>query len=297
MLEEGWIIMGDKSSIQWCNRTWNPWQGCRRVSPGCEFCYMFRDKNRFGQDPEKVVRSVPQTFNRPHRWQKEAAAANRVDLVFTCSWSDWFIKEADPWRDEAWALVKKCPNLIFQILTKRPSRIAKSLPADWGDGYPNVWIGVSAENQDEFNRRVPLLLETPAAVRFVSVEPQIGSVRLSPIDARLRRRVDIQGFARCDIDWIIYGGESGSETTSRPLAIEWVRDGLRDCREAGIAPFVKQLGFHWARDNKAADDAGGDMAEWPEDLRIREFPRSYENDPRQGRASNLVPARLDAVQL
>lgn len=289
--------MGDKSTIQWCNRTWNPWQGCQRVSPGCDACYMFRDKARFGQDPETVVRSVPQTFNRPHRWQKEAAAANRVDLVFTCSWSDWFIKEADPWRAEAWALVKKCPNLIFQILTKRPSRIAKNLPADWGTGYPNVWLGVSAENQEEFNRRVPQLLEIPAAVRFVSVEPQIGSVRLSPVADRFTWRLDAAGVAHCDIDWIIYGGESGTETTSRSLDIAWVRDGLLDCRMAGIAPFVKQLGFHWARDNKAADDSGGDMAEWPEDLRVREFPRAYPNDPRQGRASNLVPARLDTVQL
>jgi protein gp37 len=83
--------MGEKSAIEWTQNTWNPWQGCHKVSPGCKFCYMYRDKERYGQDPKIVVRSKPPTFNAPLKWKEPA-------LVFTCSWSDWFVEEADDWR-------------------------------------------------------------------------------------------------------------------------------------------------------------------------------------------------------
>jgi protein gp37 len=93
--------------------------------------------------------------------------------VFTCSWSDWFHEDADPWRDEAWEVIRAAPDLTFQILTKRPERIADHLPADWGDGYPNVWLGVTIENR-RFVDRADVLREVPAAVRFISAEPLLG---------------------------------------------------------------------------------------------------------------------------
>ena len=111
--------------------TWNPWRGCTKISPGCQHCYMFRDQRRYGRDPSVVVRT--KTWRDPLRWQKKAEAAGRTDLVFTCSWSDWFHEDADPWRDEAWGVVCGCPNLTFQILTKRPARILGHLPADWAE--------------------------------------------------------------------------------------------------------------------------------------------------------------------
>ena len=254
--------MGDTTGISWTDRTYNPWQGCAKVSDGCKNCYMFRDKKRYGQDPEVVVRSSAQTWNRPIRWNKDAAVAGRKELVFTCSWSDWFIKEADPWRDEAWSMIKNTPNLIYQILTKRPSRILANLPADWGNGYPNVWLGVSAENQDEANRRIPLLLEAPAVVKFVSIEPQLSLVELTNLVKPTNK-----------VDWVIYGGESGDSLTSRPIDPEWIRIGLAECKKLDIAAFVKQMGSCWARKNKASDSHGADLNEWPNDLRIREFPK------------------------
>jgi protein gp37 len=95
-------------------------------------------------------------------------------FIFTCSWSDFFITEADKWRAEAWDIIRRTPEFTYLILTKRPDRIARCLPADWGDGYPNVWLGTSAENQKYADQRIPELLKVPAAKRFLSLEPLLG---------------------------------------------------------------------------------------------------------------------------
>lgn len=136
--------MGARTNIAWTERTWNPWRGCIKISPGCKNCYMFRDQKRFGFEPSQIVKCNPTTWSHPKRWNSIAEAAGRKDLVFTCSWSDFFLEEADEWRDAAWDVIRKTPNLIYQILTKRPERIAECLPADWP--LENVWLGVSIEH-------------------------------------------------------------------------------------------------------------------------------------------------------
>ncbi|MGH2369611.1 MAG: DUF5131 family protein, partial [Chloroflexota bacterium] len=130
--------MGSTSSIEWTDATWNPWQGCTKVSPGCAHCYMYRDKARYGQDPTTVRRSTSATFYRPLAWR----APQRV---FTCSWSDFFHEDADAWRSEAWDVIRRTPHLTYQVLTKRPDRLPDCLPADWP--LPNVWLGTSVEYQ------------------------------------------------------------------------------------------------------------------------------------------------------
>jgi protein gp37 len=212
--------MGETSVIEWTDATWNPWRGCTKVSPGCAHCYMFRDQRRYGRDPEVVVRASDATFYGPLRARKWQAPRK----VFTCSWSDWFHEDADPWRDEAWDVIRRTPQHTYQILTKRPERMLDHLPADWDDGYPNVWMGVTIENR-RFVGRADLLREVPARVRFVSAEPLIG-----PLTS-----LDLAG-----IDWLIVGGESGP--AARPINPDWVRD-LRDaCAETGTAFFFKQWG-------------------------------------------------------
>jgi protein gp37 len=240
--------MGDTTGIQWTEKTWNPWHGCTKVSAGCDHCYMFRDKARYGQDPEVVTRSKG-TFRAPLSWRDPA-------LVFTCSWSDWFHKAADAWRDEAWDIIRRTPHLTYQILTKRPGRIARHLPDDWGEGYPNVWLGVSVENQDAAFR-ASQLATIPARVRFVSAEPLLGPVWLS-------NHVYREGYVNAlpFIHWVIVGGESGPDC--RPMEIRWARDLIAQCRAHGVAVFVKQLGG-WP--NKQ-----GDPETWPQDLRVREMP-------------------------
>lgn len=183
--------MGTETGISWTEHTWNPWRGCTKVSAGCANCYMFREQRRYGRDPAEVVRT--QTWNDPIKWNKQAAEAGRRDLVFTCSWSDWFHEAADPWRDEAWAIVRSCPNLIFQILTKRADRIADHLPADWGNGYENVWLGVSVENEENI-WRISHLVNVPAKVRWISAEPLLGPINFEPWLNHL--------------DWIVVGAES-----------------------------------------------------------------------------------------
>ncbi len=253
--------MGD-TSIQWTNKTWNPWHGCHKISPGCKNCYMFSDKKRYGQDPNVVVRSKT-TFNAPLKWADPA-------LVFTCSWSDWFIEEADEWREEARDIILRTPHLIYQILTKRPERAPRWIPQV---PDPNVWLGVSVEDVKYGLPRIDMLRELPAAVRFLSIEPLLEDVG----------QLDLTG-----IHWVIIGGESGPG--ARGLNLSWVESMVAQCKAAGVACFVKQLGakpfeivghgFFYAapghnnpvKYHQFKDHKGGDITEWPKELQVREFP-------------------------
>ena len=254
--------MGDRSNISWTMATWNPWRGCRKVSPGCKNCYMFRDQTRYGQDPSIVTRSKT-TFNAPLKWKEPT-------LIFTCSWSDWFIEEADAWRAEAWDIIRRTPHHTYQILTKRPERMVEHLPADWGDGWSNVWMGVSVESQQYADKRIPELLEIPARVRFLSVEPMLGPIDFTQIptghwayghvdvmsgylcgnepDEMRDWDADPQGWIRKPagewergphgVDWVIVGGESGPGF--RPLNLDHARSVRDQCVAAGVPFFFKQ---------------------------------------------------------
>ena len=257
--------MSAATKIEWTDKTWNPWQGCHKVSEGCRFCYMFRDKKRYGQDPNTVRRSAPATFNAPLKWNDPAR-------VFTCSWSDWFVEEADPWRAEAWDIIRRTPHLTYQILTKRPGRILGHLPADWGDGWRNCWLGVSVENQAAADERIPHLLRTPAAVRFLSAEPLLGEVDLWRVPGAVRccgthtSAHEAQPHELCEvyseIGWLIVGCESGPKR--RPMDAAWAKSLREQCEAAGVPFFLKQM--------VAFGRVSGDPEEWPEWARVREFP-------------------------
>jgi protein gp37 len=246
----------DLSKIQWTGPTWNPWHGCKKVSEGCKFCYMYRDKERYGQKPTTVLRSKTK-FKEPLKWKEP-------QLIFTCSWSDWFIDEADAWRPEAWEIIKNTPQHTYQILTKRPERILACLPDDWGNGYPNVWIGVSVES-NKVKDRIKTLSEVPAKIRFISAEPLIGELNLS----------DYSDILANKFQWIIIGGESGHNTGDylyRPCKVEWFNSLIEESREYGLSVFVKQLGTHLAKETHCKDRHAGDINEWDSSLQIREFP-------------------------
>lgn len=248
--------MGKSSNIQWTDATYNPWHGCRKVSAGCKFCYMFRDKERYKQDPTVVLRSKS-NFTAPLFWDKPK-------LIFTCSWSDWFIEEADEWRKEAWKIIKATPWHTYQILTKRPERILQHLPPDWGDGYPNVWLGVSVENQEYAELRIPILSQIPARVRFLSCEPLLGPLNL--------------GEFLPGIQWVILGGESGNDTGKyryRQAKLSWFGDIMADCDEHSVPVFMKQTGTYLAKEMGLKDRHGGDWDEWEYWMTVREFPRAY----------------------
>jgi protein gp37 len=181
---------------------------------------MFRDLKRFGRDPTVVRRT--NTWDAPFRWDDAARARGSPGLVFTCSLSDFFHEGADLWRDEAWGVIRACQHLQFQVLTKRPVRIPGHLPADWGEGYPNVWLGTSI-GINENAWRADVLRQIPARVRFISAEPV-----LEPLPD-----LDLTG-----IHWLIVGGESGPGF--RYMDHAWARQ-LRDkARAAGVAFFFKR---------------------------------------------------------
>lgn len=249
--------MGANTLIGWTDHTWNPWVGCVKVSAGCKACYMYRDQARYGLDPRLIRKTARDTFRAPLR----ASGKNGMrpgDRVFGCSWSDFFIAEADEWRPEAWDVIRARPDLTFQLLTKRPENILARLPADWGDGWPNVWLGVSVENAHA-KPRIDTLRAVPARLRFLSVEPLLDEVRLSPEDL-------------AGIGWVILGGESGP--TARPCDLAWLAALVEDAAAANVPCFVKQIGQNARLDGQPypARLAGTDPAEWPEALRVQQFP-------------------------
>ena len=249
--------MGRTTGIEWTDATWNPWRGCRKVSPGCAHCYMYREQERYGREPREVVRAAPGTFDAPLHWQRMHDEGEKHDyshddrlrppkLVFTCSWSDFFIEEADAWRGDAWGIIRRTPALTYQILTKRPERIAGHLPGYWDEIQHRVWMGVSVESQTYMKRLETLMqavgLET---LCFLSVEPILSQVNLWP---------DLLP------DWVIAGGESGPG--ARHARSSWVRSLLADCKLHDVPFFLKQLGG-WP-DPKAHDKAVLDGRRWTE---------------------------------
>jgi protein gp37 len=245
--------MAQTSAIEWTDATWNPWMGCEKVSPGCAHCYMYREQRQYGHDPEALRRSKTK-FDEPLRWSDER-------MVFTCSWSDWFHPGADEWRHEAWEIVRATPNLTYQILTKRPELIRDRLPVDWGHGYENVWLGVSVENS-RFTSRADVLREIPAAVRFVSAEPLLGSLF---VERSRHSPLELEG-----LDWLIVGGESGPG--ARRMNLAWARELADACDATSTAFFMKQLGSVLSRELGVRDRKGGDIRAFPRDLQRREMP-------------------------
>lgn len=301
--------MGANSGIAWTTHTFNPWLGCQHISPGCKHCYAEEYVGRVSQAKQIAntwgvgprVRTGQKNWNQPKKWDLVAKAAGERHRVFCASLSDVFEQRAElaPWRTDLFALIRQTPHLDWLLLTKRPASIMpfvenavqharhgtyavprndEPLAAwleDWlvGNAPHNVWLGTTVEDQRRADERIPKLLAAPARVHFLSCEPLLERVTL-PVDTD-------------EIDWLIVGGESGG--LARPFALEWARYLVKQCRERGIAPFVKQLGAKPVAPvtegggvalgselkpvaMKLVDIAGGDPAEWPEDLRIREFP-------------------------
>lgn len=222
--------MSESSAIEWTDHTFNIVWGCNEASPGCDNCYARVHAHRYGFNVWGA-RAARRTFGErywaePIRWNAQAARAGRQAKVFCSSMTDIFLNDPtiDAEREKLWPLIRSTPHLIWQLLTKHPERIAPNLPADWGQGYANVWLGATVEDSDN-TWRARVLRGIPAAVRFLSCEPLLG-----PLE-----RLSLQG-----IDWVICGGESGPK--ARPMDVQWAR-ALRDlCASSGIAFFLKQLG-------------------------------------------------------
>lgn len=218
----------ENSAIAWTDNTFNPWMGCEKVSQGCKNCYAATfTKNRMGK-PElwNGTRQVTSklNWNKPWTWNRKAEKSGIRSRVFCGSLCDVFEDHStvNKVRPTLWDLIRDTTFLDWQLLTKRPERILSSLPEDWGEGYPNVWLGTSIEDM-EVVHRADTLREVPVAVRFISYEPAIG-----PLDD-----LDLEG-----IHWVIYGGESGPG--HREHNPDWARSMRDKCLAGKVAFFFKQ---------------------------------------------------------
>lgn len=305
--------MSANTKIEWADATWNPVRGCEKVSEGCRNCYAARMAARFsgeGQPYEGLaemtphgprwtgdVQLVPEVLDQPLKWRKPRR-------IFVNSMSDLFHEDVpDEFIARVWTIMASCREHTFQILTKRPRRMMEwvNRVKDW-EGYkthngeppaayggngiivggnewplPNVWLGVSVENQKVADERIPLLLQTPAAVRFLSCEPLLGPVDLKPyLEPYIRTKHDgsKRGTVWADpgIDWIIVGGESGPG--ARPMHPDWVRSIRDQCKAAEVPFFFKQWGewklswmageYQWMRVGKKAAGRLLDGRTWDE---------------------------------
>ena len=243
--------MGQYSKIEWTHHTFNPWWGCVKVSPACKHCYAQTWAQRLGLDlwggddtPRRFFSDAH--LREPLKWNREAEAGGERRRVFCASMADVFEdrRDLDEWRARLWPLIEATPWLDWLLLTKRPEAVARLVP--WNGNWPsNVWLGTTVENQELAEERIPLILDIPAAVRFVSCEPLLGALDLT-------RWLAPPGGSR-GINWVIAGGESGPH--SRPMNPAWAED-LRDqCVGLDVPFHFKQWG-HWgpesAADRKAA---------------------------------------------
>lgn len=233
--------MAELTNIEWCDHTFNPWTGCEAISPGCKGCYAAGWAKRAGRDFAERRRT--KTWRDPVKWNERHAeffeAHGRRQRVFCASLADVFDNQVpEAWRDELIGLIVDTPHLHWLLLTKRIGNVPKMLKPEAWEHLQHVWLGATVVDQAEAERDVPKLLQVPARVRFLSIEPMLGPISFDGLFASAR--VNDGTNALEALDWVICGGESGPG--ARPMHPEWARS-LRDqCQAAGVPFLFKQWG-------------------------------------------------------
>lgn len=248
--------MAERTNIAWTDSTFNPWWGCSKVAPGCDHCYAELLDRRTGGDywgPDKSPRVMSnENWRKPRIWNRDHADFavlhdGRRRRVFAGSMCDVFDKNApEGQRERLWQLIRETPNIDWQMLTKRAPNIARYLPDDWGQGYENVWLGVTVENKSHGIPRIDALRKIPAKIRFLSIEPLLE---------------DLGEFDLTGIHWVIVGGEA--DLNARPMEVYWVLKIMAQCRAQNVPFFFKQWG--------GRSDKGGCLLNGVE---IKEFPKA-----------------------
>lgn len=213
---------------------WNPWHGCRKYSEGCENCYVYRVDERHGKDSTQVTKirdfNMPIAKNRRGEYKVKPG-----ELVYTCFTSDFFIEEADEWRKDAWDMIRQRSDLKFLIITKRCLRFMDCIPSDWGEGYENVAICCTVENQKRADERLPVFVKLPIKHKYIICEPILTPIDLSP-------------YLNDQIEQVVVGGESGQN--ARVCDYNWVLNIRRQCEEKEVAFYFKQTGAFFRKDNR-----------------------------------------------
>lgn len=217
---------------------WNPWHGCIKISEGCRNCYVYRRDMEFGRDPCNVHKT--QSYDLPVRRKRNGdfVLSASGGTVFTCFTSDFFLPEADEWREEVWEFMRMRPDLKFFFVTKRPERFYEALPEDWGAGYDNVYICCTCENQEMADKRLPLFLQLPIKHHSIICEPMLEDIDLRPYLEQYGHK----------IEQVTCGGESGSG--ARVFSYDWALS-LRDqCKEYKVNFRFKQTGSAFEKGGK-----------------------------------------------
>lgn len=236
---------------------WNPWHGCTKVSEGCANCYMFSQDRARGLDGSQVRRTKGGFAYPLARDRDGSFKVKSGELIRVCMTSDFLVEEADAWRDEAWNIIHQRPDVRFFILTKRPERLASCLPHDWGEGWENVILNVTCENQRRADERIPLLLATPARHKGIMCAPLIGPVDIErylqagEAQRRTGRARTIQDglFVRgCGIEQVICGGENYEG--ARPCDFAWVQLLSSQCRVHDVTFAFIETGSVFVKDGR-----------------------------------------------
>ncbi len=213
---------------------WNPWHGCKKISTGCRNCYMYRRDAQFGKDSSEVCRTA--SFSLPLQKKRDGSYRLTGDTVYACMTSDFFIDEADEWRKDAWRMIKERQDIHYYIITKRIHRFEVSLPDDWGDGYDNVTICSTCEDQKTADERLPYLISYPIKHRQVVHEPMLSEIH------------EEEYLSTGLIEKVSCGGESGDE--GRLCRYGWVLSVREQCIRNNVPFCFRQTGTHFEKDGR-----------------------------------------------
>lgn len=215
---------------------WNPWHGCTKISPGCRYCYVYRQDEMYGSEIASSFCRKTAAFDLPVKLKRDKSyKIPSGTVVFTCFTSDFLLKDADQWRAECWEMIKTRSDLKFYFFTKRIDRLSECIPSDWGDGYENVLIGCTVENQQMADYRLPIFMSLPIRHKSVIVSPLIGPV-------------DISDYIDSTIEEVSVGGESGMN--ARLCDFDWVLDLRRQCIEKNVPFLFHQTGAYLRKDGR-----------------------------------------------
>ncbi len=224
-----------QNAIEKKSMMWNLWHGCHKLSAGCQHCYVYRGDAK--RDIDSSIVAKTKNFDLPIRKKRNGEyKVSPGTLLYTCFTSDFFLEDADSWRTEAWEMIRLRNDLHFMIITKRIDRLRETLPDDWGDGYDNVTICCTVENQDRANYRLPIYKAAPIKHKIIICEPILGHIDLRPYD--------IGSW----VEQIVVGGESGSE--ARACNFDWVMELHDICMENNISFWFKQTGAKLLKDRQ-----------------------------------------------
>ncbi|MBQ8434510.1 MAG: DUF5131 family protein [Oscillospiraceae bacterium] len=211
---------------------WNPWRGCRKCSDGCLHCYIHKGDEKHGINTKDIIKT--KDFSKPVEMLKNGRYKMKSGIVYTCFSTDFFIEDADKWRDECWKMIKERQDCTFLFLTKRIERFYNCIPSDWGDGYENVVICCTVENQKNADIKLKIFSGLPIKHKFITAQP-------------LLENIDMEKYLD-DIELVVVGGES--DRNARPLKYDWVLDIREQCERKNVSFEFRQCGTYFIKDRK-----------------------------------------------